>query len=261
MPRPSRCRRVCEEPRFRTFYPENRSKLPPVTLLIDEYEVIRIVDLEKGSHEECARQMQISRTTVTEIYEKARYKIADAIVNGRGLVIEGGNYQICHGTFSENCQGRCRWQRQIASLAVSPKFQGAQKMRIAVPIKNDQIYQHFGMAAQFKVYTVENDQIVSTEIIQSQGRGHGMMLSLLAENGIGCVICGGIGEGAICAMNQAGIELVAGVTGSADEAVNALLVGELQGDLQAACDKSQHGHHHAGGCGCGGDHGHCQCHH
>ena len=111
MPRPSRCRRVCEEPRFRTFYPENRSKLPPVTLLIDEYEVIRIVDLEKGSHEECARQMQISRTTVTEIYEKARYKIADAIVNGRGLVIEGGNYQICHGTFSENCQGRCRWQR------------------------------------------------------------------------------------------------------------------------------------------------------
>ena len=58
-------------------------------------------------------------------------------------------------------------------------------MRIAVPIKNDQIYQHFGMAAQFKVYTVENDQIVSTEIIQSQGRGHGMMLSLLAENGIG----------------------------------------------------------------------------
>lgn len=261
MPRPCRSRRVCEEPRFCRFFPESRSQLPPVTLFVDEYEVIRLVDLEKVSHEECARQMQISRTTVTEIYEKARYKIADAIVNGRELVIAGGNYQICHGTFRQNCRGRCCSQHPTASLAVSQKLHGELKMKIAVPIKNDQIYQHFGMAAQFKVYTVENNQIASTEIIQSQGRGHGMMLGLLTENGIGCVICGGIGEGAVSAINQTSIELVAGVTGSADDAVAQLLAGELQGDLQAACDKSQHGHHHAGGCGCGGEHGHCQCHH
>ena len=134
-------------------------------------------------------------------------------------------------------------------------------MKIAVPVKNEQIYQHFGMAAQFKVYTVQNDQIVETEFIQAQGRGHGMMLGLLTENGIGCVICGGIGNGAVSALDQAGIELVAGVSGSADEAVAQLLSGELQGDLRAACKKSQHGHHHADGCGCGcgGDHDDCQC--
>ena len=261
MPRPCRCRRVCEEPRFRTFLPENRSNLPPVTLFIDEYEVIRIVDLEKRSHEECAQQMCISRTTVTEIYEKARTKIADAVVNGRGLVIDGGNYQVCHGSFRQNCIGHCRREHQPHCFSISTKSHGDQKMKIAVPVKNEQIYQHFGMAAQFKVYTVQNDQIVETEFIQAQGRGHGMMLVLLTENGIGCVICGGIGNGAVSALDQAGIELVAGVSGLADEAVAQLLSGELQGDLRAACEKSQHGHHHADGCGCGcgGDHDDCQC--
>ena len=65
MPRPSRCRRVCSEPVFRAFNSEGKSD--PITLFVDEYEVIRLVDYEKRTHEQCAQQMQISRTTVTEI--------------------------------------------------------------------------------------------------------------------------------------------------------------------------------------------------
>lgn len=65
-----------------------------VTMTVDEYEVIRLVDLEKCTHEQCAERMEISRTTVTEIYESARYKLADSVVNGKRLYISGGNYQL-----------------------------------------------------------------------------------------------------------------------------------------------------------------------
>ena len=105
MPRPSRCRRVCCEPLVRLFAPQGGEELTPVVLLVEEYEAIRIVDLEKRTHDQCAQQMQISRTTATEIYEKARFKIADAIVNGKPLVIEGGNYRICQETNCCACAG------------------------------------------------------------------------------------------------------------------------------------------------------------
>ena len=84
MPRPPRCRRICEEPAFGTFGPEQGTDREPVILQVDEYETIRLVDLEGATHEECARIMDISRTTVTEIYESARHKIADALVISPG---------------------------------------------------------------------------------------------------------------------------------------------------------------------------------
>ena len=72
-------------------------KIEAQVLTIEEYEVVRHVDYQKMTHEECARQMAISRTTVTEIYETARYKIADSLINGKILCIEGGNYRVCEG--------------------------------------------------------------------------------------------------------------------------------------------------------------------
>ena len=73
-------------------------------MTVDEYEVIRLVDLEEKTHEQCALQMDISRSTVQEIYENARRKLAACIVYGRKLVIAGGNYRVCDGR--ENCQSR-----------------------------------------------------------------------------------------------------------------------------------------------------------
>ena len=96
MPRPSRCRRVCCEPLVRLFAPQGTEGTEPVVLLVEEYEAIRIVALEKRTHDQCAQQMQISRTTATEIYEKARFKIADAIVNGKPLKI-GDHFILPNG--------------------------------------------------------------------------------------------------------------------------------------------------------------------
>ena len=106
MPRPVRVRRVCEEPKFTRFVPAGAEKLEPQVLTIEEYEVIRHVDYQKMTHEECAIQMDISRTTVTEIYESARYKIADSLINGKVLCIEGGNYRVCE--VSERCRSKGR---------------------------------------------------------------------------------------------------------------------------------------------------------
>ena len=74
MPRPPRCRRICGAPQVETFCPDGCGDSEPIRLTLDEYEVIRLVDLEQQTHERCAAQMDISRSTVQEIYEVARRK-------------------------------------------------------------------------------------------------------------------------------------------------------------------------------------------
>ena len=97
MARPVKVRRVCEEPKYTRFVPVGAEKIDAVVLSIEEFEVVRHVDYQKMTHEECARHMAISRTTATELYESAREKIADSIINGKVLCIEGGNYKVCEG--------------------------------------------------------------------------------------------------------------------------------------------------------------------
>ena len=96
MPRPAKCRRVCHYPKTAAFSPAPVAELrPPVVLTVDEYEAIRLIDLEGLSQEECAQQMEVARSTVSAIYDSARKKIAQSIVGGRRLTIEGGNYRLC----------------------------------------------------------------------------------------------------------------------------------------------------------------------
>ncbi|MDD4715934.1 MAG: DUF134 domain-containing protein [Oscillospiraceae bacterium] len=107
MPRPQRCRKICALPESQGFEPAVGKKECPgytVYMSIDEYEVIRLIDLEGMTQEKCAGQMEIARTTVTGIYESARRKIADAIVNQKRLKIGGGNYRVCERQ-KEGCAG------------------------------------------------------------------------------------------------------------------------------------------------------------
>ncbi|MBR6303617.1 MAG: DUF134 domain-containing protein [Lachnospiraceae bacterium] len=102
MPRPQRNRRICREPIYREFGPVEAKGNSEVVLTLDEFEAVRMVDYVGLTHEQCASHMRISRTTVTEVYERARKKIADALVNGKKLLIDGGNYSICENA-SKNC--------------------------------------------------------------------------------------------------------------------------------------------------------------
>lgn len=123
-------------------------------------------------------------------------------------------------------------------------------MKIAVTYDNGNIFQHFGKTENFKVYEVEDNQVVSSEVIGSNGTGHGALAGLLSEQGVDVLICGGIGGGAQVALAQAGIRLYGGVSGEADAAVIALLAGNLGYNPNVHCDHHDH-EHGEGGHTCG----------
>ena len=125
-------------------------------------------------------------------------------------------------------------------------------MKIAVTYDNGNVFQHFGKTESFKVYEVEDQKVVSSEVISSNGSGHGALAGLLAEQGVDVLICGGIGGGAQAALSEADIELCAGAQGNTDEAVEAYLKGELVSS-GVNCDHHEEGHSCGSSCGgCGG---------
>ena len=131
-------------------------------------------------------------------------------------------------------------------------------MRIAVTYENGQIFQHFGHTETFKVYEVEEGKIVSSEVVDTNGSGHGALAGVLLALNAEVLICGGIGMGAQMALAEAGIKLYGGVSGDADQAVEAYLAGTLAFNPNVQCNHHGEHHHHGGGCGthsCGS--GHC----
>lgn len=112
MPRPKKCRRVCAMPRCSSFGPLEGERSEPVGMVLEEYEAIRLVDLLGCTQEECAGQMGVARSTVQQVYDRARRKLALALVEGRRLVISGGDYMLCPQ--AEDCAGRDCARRDCA---------------------------------------------------------------------------------------------------------------------------------------------------
>ena len=265
MSRPTKCRRVCHFPPSSGFFPIQKGEADtPVILTVDEYETIRLMDLEGLSQQECSQWMEVARTTVQRIYENARKKLALALVEGRPLRIGGGDYRLCDGQEScghDECFKRTYHQQY-------EKKKGADTMRIAVAYENGQIFQHFGHTEQFKIYDAEGRAVRQSEIVDTNGRGHGALAGILHALNADVLICGGIGQGAKDALEAAGIKLYGGVSGSADEAVSSFLNGTLsfQPDVTCSHHSERHGEGHTcGEHGCGehehGTHGcggHCQ---
>lgn len=120
-------------------------------------------------------------------------------------------------------------------------------MRIAVTYENGEIFQHFGRTENFKIYEVEENKVVSSEVISSNGSGHGALAGVLAGQNVDVLICGGIGGGALNALAQAGIEVCAGASGDTDKAVEDYLNGNLV-DAGMTCNHHGEGHtcgHHS----------------
>lgn len=110
MPRPCKRRRICAVPGCGRFGPKDGSTAQRQTVLmgLDEFESIRLIDLEGMTQEQCAAQMNVARTTAQAIYNSARLKLAECLVNEKELKIEGGNYTLCDGS-SESCGcGHCK---------------------------------------------------------------------------------------------------------------------------------------------------------
>ena len=251
MPRPRKCRKVCHMPKVCNFVPVGQDEnQATVVLTVDEFEAIRLIDEQGFSQEECSSYMQVARTTAQAIYNTARAKIATALVEGMPLRIEGGDYRLCEGKEDVCHCGGCQRQKY------GDRFQekGEKQMRIAVTYEDGNIFQHFGHSEQFKLYDVEDGKIVNTQVVDTNGQGHGALAGFLTGAKVDVLICGGIGGGAQNALAQAGIQLYGGVAGSCDAAVEALLANNLGYNPNVEC--SHHGHgegHSCGGHSCGED--------
>jgi len=112
MARPIKWRKVCSLPESNKFGPLGSvsDDKDYIKMKVDEYETIRLIDLEGLTQEECAIQMDIARTTVQGIYMRARKKLAESLVNCKVLIIEGGKYQLCNG-HGQRCGRNCRMYR------------------------------------------------------------------------------------------------------------------------------------------------------
>lgn len=246
MPRPRKWRRVCTMPMCSEFGPENGCQQGVMPMTIDEYETIRLIDLEGYTQEQCAQQMEVARTTAQAAYASARRKIAQCIVNGLTLSIGGGEYrlcehrQYCHG--SSRCAGKCHAQ-EIKIRRNGP-------MKIAVTYENGKVFQHFGKTEQFKVYAIEDGKVASSVVLSANGKGHGELAGLLRSWEVTALICGGIGQGAKDALAKAGIDVYGGTQGDTDPLVQAFLAGTLDYNANVMCNH----HSHADGSSCADHH-------
>ena len=122
-------------------------------------------------------------------------------------------------------------------------------MKLAVTYENGDIFQHFGHTAQFKIYEAQEGRVASSQVVDTNGSGHGALAGFLQAQGVDTLICGGIGAGARAALDELGIRLYPGVTGAADESVDKLLAGSLDYNPDTSCS-----HHHEDGHDCGSNH-------
>ncbi|MGP1508540.1 MAG: DUF134 domain-containing protein [Sphaerochaeta sp.] len=237
MPRQQRRRIISGYPNYWNFAAEEVSeKTECVFLSLDEFETIRLIDKENRTQEQCAESMGVARTTVTAIYDSARKKLAGLIVDGCRLMISGGQYNLSQ------------------SIPKSIAHKGDNIMRIAVTYENGDIFQHFGHTENFKFYDVKDGKITSSRVVSAEGFGHGALAGFLKQCRVDSLICGGIGMGAQMALKEAGITLYGGVSGNADDAVLALVSGNLSYNPNASCSHHEHEHgyeSHAGEGHCG----------
>ena len=254
MARPNKTRFICRKPACTNFYAASlKTGQPPeaehpfhdqssmisdatfqrinISLSLEEYETIRLIDYMNMSQQEAASQMGVSRTTIQSLYASARKKLSRFIIEGTSLQIRGGNYTLCGNQ----------------SLCQSKHKKGEQTMKIAVTYENGQVFQHFGHTEQFKVYEVENGVVVSSKIVDTNGQGHGALAGFLSEEKISVLICGGIGGGARNALQEAGIDLYPGASGDADAQVTSFLQGKLQYDPDTMCNHHDHEEGHTCG--------------
>lgn len=247
MPRPNKPRRVCRFPVHTHFFSQEQhthTQVQGLLLSVEEYEAVRLLDYLGMTQQEAARQMGTGRTTVQALYTQARRKLARFLVEGTPLTIAGGSYQLCS-------------DQQVCPRETTAYRKEVYHMKIAVTYENGQVFQHFGHTQQFKIYNVEDGKIISSEIVDTNGQGHGALAGFLFGGDVDVLICGGIGGGARNALAEAGIELYPGATGDADAQVESFLKGQLVYDPDTMCSHHHEGEEHdcgSGGCGSNGCH-------
>ena len=206
MARPQKCRKVCCLPKNSGFVPLQAGKKgDTVILTVDEYETIRLIDKEALSQEECGRYMQIARTTVQQIYTSARKKLADALVDGLPLRIEGGNYRLCseeHNDSRHYCGCHCCRKYYETDT-------GGNTMKIAMPLDENKmdVCVSFARAPYFLFCDGEKEEIVENPAAQAQGGAGLQAAQFLIDHGAEVLITVRCGQNAADVFQAASLEI------------------------------------------------------
>lgn len=196
MARPRKWRRVCCMPSNRSFGPVDISDeniVNPIVMSVDEYETIRLIDYELMTQLECSNSMNVARTTVQGIYIKARKKLACSLINGRPLVIEGGDYKLCET--NDKC-GKACWKKQVL---IDRDFK-EDKMIIAIPVEEKSleasIYNMFGRAPYFLIYNNETKEAkyIENPGVTAKGGAGIVAAQTIVDNGVKVLIAPRCGQ-------------------------------------------------------------------
>ncbi len=247
MPRPIKCRCVAFLPGITYFNPAGipLRELEENLITVDEIDAIRLKDIEDLDQEQSAVKMGISRATFQRILESARRKIADALLNGKAIKIQGGNFEVT--SLRCKCFNGCDNTTQVNNN----QKEGVQTMKIAVVTDDGTtICQHFGRAQYYSVITIENGKVKSKEQRNkaghhvagaqhasqaSNGEKHGFDANAQAShagmmaniNDCQLVFAGGMGWGAQVSLKQAGIDVHMTDKNNIDEAIQLYIEGKL----------------------------------
>ena len=194
-------------------------ELPLIRLGLDEAEALRLADLEGLYQEAAARSMGVSRPTFGRILESARRKLADAVLNGKALRLEGGETAL--------------------------KEQGETHMKIAVPSSEGLVDEHFGHCKEFLIFSLNADGGLADEPVVPSPAGCGCksgVAGVLARGGVTHLVAGNMGEGAVHVLGSHGIKVVRGASGPARAAAEAFAKGELADSGVGCGERHRHGH-------------------
>lgn len=163
--RREKLRRVGIIPEYRGFTPDGLASGDAIDMTVDELEVLRLCDLEGLNQETVAQHMGIARATVAAICSRAHRKVANALVNGRALSIEGGNI-----AYSPITTTMAAWPAKEIDTT-----------RVATTYDNGNIFMHFGRSEQFKIYDIQDGKVLNEQVVGTGGTGHGALAGLLAN--------------------------------------------------------------------------------
>jgi len=231
MPRPIKKRSIREKPVCCRFIPEKIQDNEIIKLTMDEFDVIRKCDFERLSQENCALTMNVSRTTVQRIYASARQKVAEALVLGKVLEVDGGVVVFNAIDDSNNYTNEM----------------GEVSMKIAIGLDGENVANHFGHCNDFRVFEIVENKVINQEDIHDDEHVHQARPQFLKDLGVNVLIMNSMGKGAYNRLIALGIKTINAENKSVNEALSLYLSQELNVELVG---------HECQGCGSHGEKGH-----
>ena len=230
MARPRKCRKVCQMPVTNGFLPtkEETMEQEAVILTVDEYEAIRLIDKEGFSQEECSSYMHVARTTAQMIYNSARKKMATALVDGKALLIRGGDFELCNGE-EETCGcGGCRKHRRRCMDQNIKKEDGTVKIGIPLDENKEDVCIVLARAPYFLFREKGEDTIVENPAASAQGGAGIQVAQFLVDQGVDVLVTVRCGQNAAEVFHAADMKIYKSVNKAAADDLKALENGELE---------------------------------